>query len=156
MHSARIQRPRPAVQWLVWCLLLALAVGGWQSVAVSMLGTSHHHRDHSVLHTPAAAMAGWQDFRRAGHLHQSAPAEHVAQQRHHHDADDSSVVALDTAADATAQGDFPPAGVDGSVLMFALGSCTPRAASRTERWPSVNRTALPHPHLQRLERPPQA
>lgn len=161
-HTQPHARP-PPVQWLVWCLLFALAVGGCSSTAVRMLGTSHHHRDHrdqSVLHANAAAMAGWQDFRRASHRHQSAPAPHTAQQRHPHAAGDTSVVALDAGSDAgsggTAQGDSKPAGGDATVLMFALGTSTHRAAPGARCWPAVGAAALPRPHPERLERPPQA
>ena len=155
-------RPTP-MRWLVWCLLFAIAVGGWSSVAVRMLGTSHHHRDphrdhraDNLLRPGTAAMAGWQDFRRADHRLRRATTEHMAQQRHHHAVNDASVVALDTATDAAAQGDSPPTAGDGSGLMFALGNFIPRGAASTARWPVADRTALPHPHPQRLERPPQA
>lgn len=156
MYAARIHLLRPAARWLVCCLVLALAVGGWSSVAVRMLGTSHHHRDHNLQRASAAAMAGWQDFRRASHLHRRAPAEHVFQQRHHHDASDASVVALDTASDPAAQSDSTPSGGDGSVLMFAHVSQPPRAAPCTQHWPAVGGAALPRPHPERLDRPPQA
>ena len=165
LHTQPHARPQP-VQWLMWCLLFALAVGGCSSTAVRMLGTSHHHRDHrdqSVLHANAAAMAGWQDFRRASHRHQSAPAPHMAQQRHPHATGDASVVALDAGSDAgsgagsggTAQGDSKPAGGDATVLMFALGTSTPRAAPGARCWPAVGAAAVPRPHPERLERPPQ-
>ncbi len=164
-HSRHPARPSLA-PWLlgcaVWCLVIALAVGGWQTVAVRMLGTSHHHRDahdqgaRNVLLADAAAMAGWQDFRRAGHLPHRAPAEHMVQQRHHHGAGDASIVALDAVPDATARADSTQAGSDGAVLMLALGSCTPRAAPATQHWPPLEGAALPRPHPDRLERPPQA
>ncbi len=101
-------------------------------------------------------MAGWQDFRRAGHLQHRAPAAHGAQLRHHHDADDASVVALDAVSDPAAQADTAQAGGDGSVLMFALGGWSPRAAPGALHWPALSGAALPRPHPERLERPPQA
>ena len=45
---------------------------------------------------------------------------------------------------------------DGSVLMFAHVSQPPRAAPCTQHWPAVGGAALPRPHPERLDRPPQA
>ena len=152
MHRpTRTRLPRPALQWVVWCLLFALPVFGLSSAAVGMLGASHHHTE---AQRSASVMLGWQDFRRTAHAPPSEPAKHshAALLRHHHAEGDASVVALDGDAGDALQGEAAPV-----TLMFAIGepAATRHAEPVAVRWPGAAPGAIQSAHARRLERPPQ-
>lgn len=152
MHRpTRARLLRPALRWVVWCLLIALPVLGLSSAAVGLLGVSHHH---SEAQRSASAMGAWQDFRRTAHAPPSQLAEHshASLLRHHHAGGDASVVALDSDAADALQGEAAPV-----TLMFALGALddTRHAPPVDVRWPGAVPGAIHPAHARRLERPPQ-
>lgn len=150
-RPARTRQPRPALRWVVWCLLFALPVLGLSSVAVGLLGASHHHLE---AQRSASAIGSWQDFRRTVHALPSPPADHAhaALLRHHHAGGDASVLALDSSAGDALQGEAAPV-----TLMFALGAPSESllAPPVEVRWPGTAPGAIQRAHARRLERPPQ-
>ena len=152
MHRpTRAHLPRPALRWVVWCLLFALPLVGLSSVAVGMLGASHHHTE---AQRSASVVLGWQDFRRTAHAPPSEPAahSHAALLRHHHAGGDASVVALDRDGADALQSEAAPV-----ALMFAFGepADTLHAEPVVVRWPGAAPGAVQNAHARRLERPPQ-
>ena len=151
LPRTRTHLPRPALRWVVWCLLFALPMLGLSSIAVGMLGSSHHHAE---AQRSASAMRGWHDFRRTAHAPPSQPAEHAhaALLRHHHAGGDASVVALDGDVAEALQGEAAPV-----PLMFALNQPAEplHAEPVVMRWPGADAGALQTAHARRLERPPQ-
>ena len=104
-------------QWVVGWLLFALPLLGLSASLSAMLGQMHFHRAVTAVTAVAAvvdnadSMAGWIDFRRAlPKATEPAPAQphsHGLFERHHHDGEDDTVVAVDAAshaADASTDG----------------------------------------------------
>lgn len=147
---------RTAARLLAWCLVGALAICGFASTRVALLGTNHSH----AQTTAAAAMAGWQDFRRAVHQTSGSaarPHTHELLQRHRHGSQDSSVVSIDaeggTALSGEASGGSGPPVV--AVLAFdTLFDAAARSGTAT-RWPNAATRGVARIEAGRLERPPR-
>ena len=86
---------------IVWLLLLVLPVHGLSAALIGLLGQNHFH---AAVPSHALGRALWQpsdDAASDAALHDHA---HATLQRHHHDRDDASVVAIDPlAADNAAE-----------------------------------------------------
>ncbi len=153
-------------RWLVlWCLLLALPVQGLSGVLLQWLGAQHRHQaevaDAGALTTGwelrfRSAMAGYASpalaFRPA---QQPADHGHGVFERHHHAADDASVLALgptepnsDLASDAAQGAAVQPLAVHG-LLAWHLPATgrSPWALAPSAGWQSQP--------VSRLERPPR-
>ena len=144
-------------RWVLWCLLLALPLGGLSAATAQMLGAKHLHRGMAVV--VVSSMDGWQDFRRSPHLSDTPrPAHpHAGFQRHHHGIDDATVVALD------AQVGESPADVGSGTacaiwLVFSPsgGLDVPQADLMRSSWRRPAVMAIQSCDAKRLERPPQA
>jgi hypothetical protein len=175
----------PAVLWarrfIVWVLVIALPVYGSAGVLLHLLGAPHRHQ--AVENTAQAqpwnidclltlvvgerAMSVVLQHRakavvtQAAHRHDPhGPVhQHGLFERHHHDADDPSVVALgglratsDLADEATSS-----AAVGSAMLVFALGAelTLPPPSPREFRWPPAALVAWNSLNRPPLERPPR-
>ena len=123
-----------------------------------MLGASHSHRYVAVSADP---MEGWTDFRRSDQVAYVTVVHHrhthSAFERHHHDADDSTVIALDgRSADAAAQDDGSSGGSASLVLALAGTLRVATAGWALVPWSTVQHSAFDSLPGDRLERPPRA
>jgi hypothetical protein len=158
---ALTRRRRTAARLLVCCLVGALAICGFASLQVGLLGTNHSHTEAArAARSVTVAMAGWQDFRRGGHAARAASASrhaHGLLQRHHHAAQDSSVVSLDAEGSASLSGEAASgsgAPVGAMLAADTLFSAAARSAAVT-RWPEAATRGIERIESGRLERPPR-
>lgn len=167
-------------RWIVWALVLALVAYGYSGALLQMLGPTHSH--HAGVVTAAAQQGlvkkdawltiakewfrpvrAWRDdlharSHAAGIL--GAPHQHSAFERHHHDIDDPSVIALDgggAAGDALADGASTAAAGSGTL---PLGLCAalvvPEPTARPCLWPRSGSHAWVDAIARLPERPPRA
>ena len=162
MTIALTRRHRTAARLLAWCLVGALAICGFTSVRVGLLGTNHSHAEAArFARSVTVAMAGWQDFRRGGHVASGAPADQHAHgflQRHHHDARDSGVVSLDGEGSVSLSGDAAGGSAVPVVAMLPADTLFSRAghpAPLATRWPDSATRGIERIEARRLERPPR-
>lgn len=121
LFQIRRQIPRAARRFVVWCLLVAIPVFGFSGTLVELLGANHIHRVVAAVSVANAdPMNGWVDMRRASAAATQPavqPHSHSLFARHHHDRDDTSVIALDGAMQDQASDDGgAPAGSLSHVL----------------------------------------
>jgi hypothetical protein len=157
MLLARLRRrPGLATRLLASFLACALAVCGMAAVRIAMLGTNHVHL-HAV--DVPAAMAGWQDFRRAAHVGDNVGRHHphARFERHRHAAGDPSVASLEAEGSAALSGD---AGNTATASLIALlpGAALPapdRRSVTSARWTEARAHGIERLEAGRLERPPR-
>lgn len=159
MHSTQIYcRIRKARHLVIWCLLLALPVYGFSSTIVQLLGAVHTH---SQVASSIDPMAGWVDYRRAPHAadfsvsHRESHS-HSLFERHHHNANDETVLALDGPVTDTATSDVGSSSAGSAALVLALAGelrIDPAVASELE-WTTAPADRIPSHVGARLERPP--
>lgn len=151
---------RKARHLVIWCLLLALPVYGFSSTIVQLLGATHTHRQ---VASSADPMAGWVDLRRGSHVlnttvsHQETHS-HSLFERHHHDANDVTVLALDgpVTEGAASEAGSSPAGSAALVLALAGELRIDPAGSAELEWTAATADLVQSRHGERLERPPNA
>lgn len=150
------RRMRKARHLVIWCLLFALPVYGFSSTIVQFLGANHTHRQVASLADP---MAGWVDSRRGSHSAKttvSSAHSHSLFQRHHHDAGDQTVLALDAAVTDSAASDAASSPAASAALVLALASelRIDPAVSAALEWVIAPPDPVRTRHGERLERPP--
>jgi hypothetical protein len=165
MHDRGTFRRRSLTQRLWACgLLLALAVYGFSSALVQLMGPLHFHRTVASTPTPASTVQV-EDLRRSLARLDDAQAredEHTRFHRehpfarHHHATDDASVVALDAPADSAAPDEASPAGSACLVLGLATVAAMASPAADELAWPVTIAPAPPGVTPRRFERPPRA
>ena len=158
MPLAFIRRTHAAAaRLLAGCMVCALVICGVAAARVAVLGTNHVHLRAAQAE---AAMAGWQDFRRADHLaggNATRAHSHASLQRHRHDAGDHSVVSLDADAGAALAGEASNAPGAPVIALLAAGARIddPLRAATTMRWPAAAARGVERIEAGRLERPPR-
>ena len=156
MFDTLDRRTAPAAtQWVIWFLLVAIPLCGLSATLASMLGASHFHRD---VASSEIGLEGWTDFRRSDHVSDGTPRRHTHNffQRHHHDRNDATVVALD-GDDGVTGGDSED-GTDAlSSLVYipATDICMPWVIASAVSWPCVRSVSFTSLNSARPERPPQ-
>jgi hypothetical protein len=169
----RSARPVAArlVEFVVWCLLLALPVYGLSGTIIQLIGPVHFHRAIDRLDL-AASLVGTdsnlvlQDFRRAdsGVKTMSAVERHELSHRQHpfarhrHAPDDTSVVVIDGSPEqALSEGDTV-ASAGSACLSLAVGNGFRLNAPRCTAfaWRRAMVSALPDLTPIPPERPPKA
>ena len=151
---------REARHLVVWCLLFALSIYGLSSTIVQLVGATHIHRQ---VVSSADPMAGWVDPHRGPHSarmtfsHRDAHS-HSLFERHHHDANDVTVLALDGTVTESAATDSGSSSTGSTVLVLALtGELRIDPAVSTELdWTTAPADIVLGRHGARLERPPNA
>lgn len=153
-------RMRKARHIVVGCMLFALAVYGFSTTIVQLLGATHIHRQTAVSADP---MAGWVDIRRIpyvarttvslGHTHTRSLFE-----RHHHDVADETVLALEGPVTEGAAGDAGSSSTGSATLVLFVASqlLIDPAGSVELKWRTAPADSFPSRHRERLERPPNA
>ena len=163
----------------VWGLVFALAVYGYSGVLVQVLGSLHRHAE------PAAAMSASVDADEEpsllSHLVSEVQAWHEAAQarrhallphtqahahhhglfeRHHHDADDSTVVALGEQASSNPGADDLGSSATPGAGLLPIGPLpslqVPAPAQGRLPWPGSTAAGWRSAELKRAERPPHA
>ena len=171
MFSTPLHQPtRTARHFVVWCLLLALPIYGFSSTIVQLLGTAHSH---GPVAASADPMAGWADARRSPHMARTTVADghslrhshshphshsHERLERHHHDANDETVLSLDGTVTESGASDAGSSSAGSAALVFALAGelrIDPAVASELA-WTTAPADPVPSQHGERLERPPNA
>lgn len=182
--SALPRRP-PARIALIWGLVVALVIYGSSGVLLQMLGPMHRHADTAQAAPGllaqrftelATAASQWHDrllsqalfvhererflpSPRKAQLHEESPRAHAHShgpfERHHHDAADTSVLSLDSAAadslssaSALGSASLPMCSPPVLALPAAAGVCADWLRAPPPRWRNAE--------LALLERPPQA
>jgi hypothetical protein len=148
---------RTAARLLAWCLMCTVAICGFASTRFGLLGTNHVHTQATQV---AAAMAGWQDFRRAAHVAGgAAPRQHTHAllQRHRHAPQEAGVVSIDAEGSAAVSGEASGGSSPPAVAMLALDTLFEGAArsGTATRWPDSATRGIERIEAGRLERPPR-
>lgn len=151
-------RRSTARHWVVWCMLIALPCYGLSATMTEMLGSSHKHRTTAAT---ANVMQGWVDFRRSHHLaNRMVPHQHSHSmfERHHHDASDETVIALEGTPPNSAAGNDGATPSGSAALVLALASTVriPPVSWISVAWRTPSATPFASRHGGRLERPPRA
>lgn len=168
-----------ALRLAAWLLLFALAIQGCGRVVVQALGTAHMHRTavaeagESVRQPHAPSLLGeflaWREarhdlLRTHGSFKATLPEpvghRHDGLQRHHHDADDATVLALDgPSAHADAANDSGTQGQPGALnLPWGPAVEHPLFGSEAAQaaWPSAASARWSSAWTRLMERPPRA
>lgn len=163
----RLKTTPPRGRWkLSVGLLFAFALHLYALAAMvsTVLGPTHFHTEtrESTEAQPSAAtlMAGWQDFRRTHHLSDTVIHRHShnALARHHHDADDATVVRIG-ADERDGPIDDAAASAVSPIVLALLGSALPLPVTRTASgagWSTRTACAFASCPQRRLDRPPIA
>ncbi|MEO8280426.1 MAG: hypothetical protein ABI564_12095 [Ideonella sp.] len=156
---------RSALRLMVWCLLFAIPLYGFTGSLVQLLGNEHVHRSdftsvvsaNAAIPTPGSGdFRALEDFRRLasgqGHAEHAPGHSHDGFQRHHHDAADTSVIALDGGASPDEGGGAaaPHLLAFTAPVSFALPPLPPF------RWPAALQSAVAPWIADSMERPPKA
>jgi hypothetical protein len=171
---------------LVWLLLVALVLLGLTITQRQVLGSLHTHADVGPTHTLTSAAVSslahdwkirWQRQKMLGHgqLVLATPFDavvwptvatrgahvhgHGALERHHHAADDETVVAIDGAAQVAEAGESPT--TSASLLLPAVGTPVdaiklPAVSRNTGAWPVASFATLVSRAIPPPLRPPTA
>ena len=142
---------------IIWCLLAAVPLCGLSTTLAQVVGPNHVHRSAA---SAVDSMAGWNDFRRTQQVTTVLPKPHSHSifERHQHERDDASVVALDHAAgDATGSAETSTSACAGA-LSFALASASPWFTLDAPKgeWSARVQVNLSGRETPPLERPPKA
>lgn len=150
----------PFRRWVAWCLVFALPICSASSTLAAMLGARHFHAATTARAPATSGTAVLADFRRSGEvaLAPTTPHVHSWLARHHHDAADDSVMALDAATgDANASSSGGSASDGAVVLVLAwLARIAPWPVyAMAGAWPVADASPLHSVDSQRAERPPR-
>ncbi len=147
---------QPWRRWILVALLVAMSVYGLAGALTSFLGLSHRHQQ---IRSVAAALDGWQDFRRVniGGIAPPQPHSHSLWQRHHHERSDASVVALDGQSQDASSGEASPSSAPAELMSAAWDAFEmfePVGAHTS--WPCEPSKRVATVSVAPLERPPKA
>ena len=133
-----------ARRFVVCCLLVALPVYGVSGTLVELLGPNHVHRATGASASVTDPMSGWVDMRRGfstftalRHVH-----THSLFQRHHHDREDASVVAVDGGSLEGAAADDGGAGASAHLLALTGAVAVGEGERLRFPWPSAMPVAV--------------
>ena len=146
----------PLRRYVLFALLVAMPVYGLAGAISGFMGLSHRHQQ---IKSVAAALDGWQDFRRVniGGIAPPQPHSHSLWQRHHHERSDASVVALDGQAQDASSGESSSFSAPAELMSAAWDAFEmfEPVGARTS-WPCEPSKRVATVSVAPLERPPKA
>lgn len=178
--NAALSSVRPGQRTLLWGLVLALAIYGYSSVLVGVLGPLHRHAEPAAARAAASVAANeggsllsrlvmavqtWHENtearRPALFVHSQSQAHHHGLfERHHHDADDDSVAPLGAQASGSQGADDMSTPITSGGASLPMGPLSalalPSISARHVRWPSNVTATWRSADVRQPERPPQA
>jgi hypothetical protein len=176
-HASPLRPSAVLRRWFIGCVVIALVVCGWASTLAQIQGARHFHQSPSVIVSAVIPASNVPEFSAStffGKLFQ-APSRsifvhaqptvqghsHGEAQRHHHDAPDSSAVALDAVSSFdAARSELNASAAKASSLLWqsAAMAMQPLLAAQGDShspWCETPLWALKTSELRSLRRPPK-